>query len=503
MNEQIRQRILACRTLPTLPAVALKVLEYAQQDEIDVNEIAKTITQDPALAGRILKVVNSSFYGRSHEVATISHAIVILGIQSVKTLVLGFSLVGALARERGPAFDHMKYWRRSIIAATATRLLCGRARFIQTEEAFLATLLADIGVLVLERVFGPAYHAVHQKAASHQALREKELAVFGTTHAEVGGLLATSWKLPPLLVVPVAAHHDPASAGDAALVSLATLVGAGGRCADIFIDAEPAAAIADLRRMLATDLELGDVNFDELMREISIKTQESASLFDISLQGANLDFDAIQKQAADVLVEMTIATQRNVAELRQQNEKLVVQASTDHLTCLANRGRFDEFFNAMFTRSLRGGEPLSLVMIDVDHFKAINDRHGHPAGDAVLRALGALVCNRIRGCDLAARYGGEEFVLVMPGATRGAAATAAESIRHAIAKLRINIGESDVSITASLGVASIEPGSPLRTPEQLLKAVDLAVYKAKHSGRNNVKVFSPPTQNASPKSSAA
>src|SRR4051812_32949582 len=152
MNEQLLQRIKQCPNLPSLPAIAVQVLELAQQAGVDIAEIARIISKDPALSSKILRTVNSSFYGRSQNVSTISHALVILGLQSVKTLVLGFSLVTNLANNKSKGFKHVSYWRRSIYAATAARSLAAKLGLVQAEEAFLATLLMDIGMMVLDQV---------------------------------------------------------------------------------------------------------------------------------------------------------------------------------------------------------------------------------------------------------------------------------------------------------------------------------------------------------------
>src|SRR3982750_3745539 len=114
MNEQLVQRVKQCPTLPTLPAVAVQVLELAQNPDVDIAQIAKIISKDPALSLKILRTVNSSFYGRSNPVSTISHALVFLGLQSVKTLVLGFSLVTNLTKNKSKGFKHITYWRRSV-----------------------------------------------------------------------------------------------------------------------------------------------------------------------------------------------------------------------------------------------------------------------------------------------------------------------------------------------------------------------------------------------------
>src|SRR5687767_12114272 len=133
MNEQLISRIRSCSNLPSLPAIAMQVLELAQKADIDITEIARLISKDPALSSKILRTVNSSFYGRSQNVSTISHALVILGLQSVKTLVLGFSLVTNLSKSKSRGFKHLIYWRRSIYAATAARSIAAKINIVQQE----------------------------------------------------------------------------------------------------------------------------------------------------------------------------------------------------------------------------------------------------------------------------------------------------------------------------------------------------------------------------------
>src|ERR1043165_1844290 len=139
-NEQLIERIKQCPNLPSLPTIAMQVLELAQKPEVDIAEIARIICKDPAMSSKILRTVNSSFYGRSQHVSTISHALVILGLQSVKTLVLGFSLVTTLTKEKSKGFKHLASWKRSICAATAARSIAAKAGVVQQEEAFLAGL---------------------------------------------------------------------------------------------------------------------------------------------------------------------------------------------------------------------------------------------------------------------------------------------------------------------------------------------------------------------------
>src|SRR5215211_2449179 len=170
MNEQLIERIRQCPNLPSLPAIAMQVLELAQKPEVDIAEIARIICKDPAMSGKILRTVNSSFYGRSQHVSAISHALVILGLQSVKTLVLGFSLVTNLTKNKSKGFKHITYWKRSIYSATAARAIAAKINIVQQEEAFLAALLQDIGMLVLDQVMPDEYGEINSKVQSHHDL---------------------------------------------------------------------------------------------------------------------------------------------------------------------------------------------------------------------------------------------------------------------------------------------------------------------------------------------
>jgi diguanylate cyclase (GGDEF)-like protein len=495
MNEQLVAKIRQCPNLPSMPAIAMQVLDLAQKAEADIAEIARVISKDPALSSKILRTVNSSFYGRSHHVGTISHALVILGLQSVKTLVLGFSLVTNLTKNKPKGFKHIHYWKRSIYAATAARTIAAKTDVLQQEEAFLAALLMDIGMLVLDQVVGEPYGEVHEKAHSHHDISPLETAALQMNHAEVGKLLAEQWKLPPLLSTPIAYHHTPEQVQDPALKKLSELVGLASRCADVFVDDPAAEAIAGVRKMCADFYQMAEADADALLDDIGKRTREVASLFEINI-GSSMEYEAILKKANEALVEITLQSQQQANTLQEQNVALQKKATTDALTGLANRGHFDAFFEESFNKAVAEKKHIAILMIDVDKFKSINDKRGHPAGDHVLQALGKLLGSAARKQDLAARYGGEEMVLVLPGTNRATAAAIAESLRRAIQGKQIVFQNQPIPVTASFGVAVYEPNGPFTKPAHLVKAADLAVYNAKHSGRNCVKVFTPKPQPA-------
>ena len=180
---------------------------------------------------------------------------------------------------------------------------------------------------------------------------------------------------------------------------------------------------------------------------------------------------------------------RHIAE-----RELAELASTDGLTGLANRRRLDQVFQQEWSRGMRSGKPLSLLMIDVDHFKAFNDRHGHHGGDVALRSVAQTLAAAIRRQgDLAARYGGEEFLVVLPETDLQGARVIAEKIRTAIEGLPPYAGDKH-PVTVSIGIASRLPRASDRQA-QLFTDADNALYRAKHSGRNRTE-FNPPPEMA-------
>ena len=172
-------------------------------------------------------------------------------------------------------------------------------------------------------------------------------------------------------------------------------------------------------------------------------------------------------------------------------DKLVDEARVDPLTGLLNRRGLEERMQAEIARAAREGTPLGAVVFDLDHFKDVNDTHGHELGDRVLVWLGALLKEQARGVDVAARVGGEEFVVLLPRADQDAAATFAERVRRAVATVgpddgrgRMGLADS-LRLTVSAGVASaVDPIDG----HSLLAAADQALYAAKHSGRNRTVV---------------
>jgi diguanylate cyclase (GGDEF)-like protein len=183
-----------------------------------------------------------------------------------------------------------------------------------------------------------------------------------------------------------------------------------------------------------------------------------------------------------------IAAVRDITERRRiehaLQDALRERAMRDPLTGLFNRRVLDETLQLEFARARRAGTAVAVIMADIDHFKRVNDLHGHACGDTVLRRLALLLQMRMRAGDLACRYGGEEFTLILPGCTLDAAQERAESIRKAIHRAEWGAECSIPSLTVSFGVACYPQHG--ETPDAVLRAADQALLDAKRSGRDRV-----------------
>jgi diguanylate cyclase (GGDEF)-like protein len=186
-----------------------------------------------------------------------------------------------------------------------------------------------------------------------------------------------------------------------------------------------------------------------------------------------------------------LGLQRENLDLTVKNRMLSEVSSRDSLTGLYNRWFVLEKIDSELNRALRHGSPMSLLMLDLDHFKRINDTFGHSAGDQVLQGIGRLLRESCRVYDVPGRYGGEEFCIVLPETQTGNTTAVAERIRQRLAANELPCGDGSIAVTASIGIAGTDsPDAGVLSPAELIERADRALYAAKNRGRNRVEMWS-------------
>ncbi len=260
--------------------------------------------------------------------------------------------------------------------------------------------------------------------------------------------------------------------------------------------------------LVLLDMVLPDMSGLEVLR--LIKPTDDSQFLPVIIQSSKSDIESkvegLRIGAHDFLVK-PFAEQELVARcanmlriqqlqerLRDAQRKLEEQSVTDGLTGLKNRRFFDERLHEEFRRAQRYGDTLSLIMIDLDHFKDVNDRHGHPAGDVVLREAAQLIRASIRDPDICARYGGEEFAVILPKTHMTGALAVAERIWKELGNKEYAVAANGapaplkIRVSASLGIA-FYPSKDISSGELLVRFADQALYKAKQGGRNSICLY--------------
>jgi diguanylate cyclase (GGDEF)-like protein len=197
-------------------------------------------------------------------------------------------------------------------------------------------------------------------------------------------------------------------------------------------------------------------------------------------------FDAQDLQFFSVIAYQMAATLKQF----QRFSSIKNMAIYDTLTKLFNRRYFEERITVEEQKAVYGGTPLSLILVDIDHFKKVNDTFGHGEGDQVLIKIGSLLKNSVRNKDTVARYGGEEFIVMLPGADLEVSSRIAERIRRLVESTLFDLGKARLNLTVSLGISNF-PHHGARSKEELIRMADEALYEAKRGGRNRVTVYKP------------
>ena len=485
----------ACTSLPSLPAVALQVIELAKQPSAGTSSLASIIETDPSLSAKVLAAANSTFY-TSSKLNSLQQAINLLGMDSALALALSFSLVKTSSKKQGLDLD--RFWKRAVISGFLVKQLNKQLSLnFDVERVFLVAILQDIGMLALNEIQPKSYTNLYAVAKNHHQLARFESKEFGCTHAVVGYWLGKSWGLPKRFINLILKSHRQANQIKPTKINQKVLALVG-LIADIWLAEDKETAMTLAFQASQDYLNLTEKNFSALLVQVEDKLPEITKLFELSLP-KKLDTFKLLQEAKQLLVERNLSLMQKVAMQENQlaslnlaSNRLKEQLKKDALTGIYNRQFIKDQLDKYFEICQVSGKILSVIFIDLDYFKNINDDYGHGVGDDVLKAF-ALTLETLtpEGC-LAGRYGGEEFVILLPNYNLDTTHKFALRLQeHLAANALITYKKEDIYLSASIGLAEFDPAkdNSFAKPDDLVNAADQAMYDAKRKGRNRILLY--------------
>jgi len=286
--DYIRDKVKTIINLPALPSIAMEVVEMVDNPRTSASQLGKIISSDQALTAKVLKIANSPFYGFPKKISTIDFAIIVLGFDALKEIVISISLVSSLQKKSDAYFDSKTFWDHAIATGVIARKIARDLSYRISGEVFVGGLLHDMGVSVMHRYFNAEYRRIVDIAReSELTFSEAEESVLGVTHAEIGSWLAERWNLPDHLAEAILHHNAPSKAEmNPELVSII-------HCADVVssrisgqqavfdkgIDFEPAA----LERLQLSDPQVLEEFIKKYAEVLEADVKEAAMLAHMNL----------------------------------------------------------------------------------------------------------------------------------------------------------------------------------------------------------------------------
>lgn len=484
--------------LPSPPVVALKILDSVREADNNFEKIADIIQADPALTAQTLKIANSSLYGLSSQINSLSQAVSLIGTQTLKNIALSFVIIDSFQEAPQGSFNLELFWKRAITAAVAAETLASHLD-VNNKDIFVSSLLQDIGLLIMFLSDSKQYTALlDNKRIKPKPIHEMEKDYFGVEHAEISYRLLKAWNFPDSICQTIRNHHN-ANSFDNRPTHILYLAD---KISSIYHGMQVNIKSLELYAILNEDYGLPEDKVEKIIDEAGEKSIEIMSLFSIQpgdmkpfsqlMQEAKDELEKLNYSYEQIVLELTQAKRKAeqlATELKQANDSLRELSFRDGLTNLYNHRYFQDFFESEVKKTVKYGQHLALLLLDIDHFKTINDSYGHPAGDNVLIEVGKVLVKLARRCDIVARYGGEEFAIILPETGLSSAKVLAQRLRRGIEQISIEHESRQINITVSIGLISTEQTAFPINRNSLLNGCDQALYNAKNNGRNCIEVF--------------
>lgn len=327
MDTDILKKILdENKELLSLPQTLVEVMRVTRQENFSAQELANVIMHDPALTAKILRIVNSPFYGVSRQVSSMMQAVMTLGTRQVTALALSTSVYAVTAKWNS-FIDRVRFWRHSLEVAIGARMIADAIKYPQWEEVFVAGLLHDIGMLVLENSYPEDSMRIWRSVESHENITDAEEETWTTNHARVGQFLLEQWKLPPVICETVGRHHHIFPSGTnnsemvpAQIVCLANLIS---RFSAVRPVPRDVAIVIEQKEGLRKNLNLKAEQLNQIESQLFSKTVAEAAYLEFEIGPP----EQILSEANKIMFEQYLT----VENLLRENRKMQNQIAKDQI----------------------------------------------------------------------------------------------------------------------------------------------------------------------------
>ena len=487
-RKQLSDAVAELRLLPTTVSVPIRILQLQRDPDSRLADYSATLAADPSLVSKVLALANSAACAPGRTVTKVSEAVYLIGLKNLLSLVFGVSIGGIFNKMGVPPPEAKSLWRASLLRAVAARELALKTDATVAEEAYVCGLLQDVSLPILcatDPSAWPETAAILDLDAKSR--RQREDAMYGSDHGAVGQQITARLGLPELFQKATALHHADGAALTAALGSPA-LAGAVEFAA--VLPHKLTAFAPSVAQKLAAKIAALDPNHTvdhaALLKSVGTAYSETLALLGESdesnaavkefLQAVGVEVAGILESAiCDSIAQISHLKTRSVelegkiANLKQE----AIRADYDELTKALTRRAFVARAERFMALAREYETPCAMGLVDVDDFKAINDRLGHAGGDAALASVGERLCEAFRGRGIVGRVGGDEFAFLVIVKSEAEVAAEAERARAAFAGASVNHPtEACVALplTTSVGVHWVGIPPPDQTPDAALRA---------------------------------
>jgi diguanylate cyclase (GGDEF)-like protein len=479
--------------LPSLPHVAAKLIELAQQEDPDFAEVSRAIQSDPVVSGKVLTTVNSALFGFRPKVETIRDAVNKLGVNMIRTLLLSFHLARHKPGQPNLEPAYQSHWRSSLTQAVIAELIAEKIKQ-DPASCFLAAMVQDIGSLAMLSEAPEFYleNILQRQAFPNVAAAERS--VFGFSHVDVSIAIIRKWGLAGRFETAIRHHHDqvftPRKRGSD---SLAAVVHAANLGAAVVLSNGSSGmlnvSLDQWIQFLKLHFDISTEQAQEVFSAINARVNEYSILFKFNLN-EDVRVDEVVFEAKNMLQEIALKYQLELASVSRATRKIRIENNElyrDALTGLYNRRFMDEHLRDLIAKSIHSKKPLGLLFLDLDEFKKINDSCGHLVGDKAIQHVAKWLGQSIREEDLAIRLGGDEFLVILKSTKENQFESVVARIAEQIPRLEIQNREIDVRF--SVGAIYYQPARGDRPdPNWLIDQADQAMYIAKKQKAGRVAI---------------